>query len=233
MNKTNLIFLHGGPGYPDYLAEFFDGHFPKNFGLTFYDQARGPHVDILTLTEQLHEFVLSKENSVYLIGHSWGGALALEYVRKNESLVKGIILMDACVLKAHCFEEFETEMRIRNIKSDDIESIFFTNAEKPSGRKLLTHIDPLFDQNLFEKFEKDYLSTLDLRDILASTQLPILNLYGSEDVRIPASALSKLGELNPRISSMPILGAGHFPFLLSENRTLIVKAVVSFVGIHL
>ena len=100
------IMLHGGPGmYHDELFPFFLD-FAKSNKVIFYDQ-RGNgkstlekidsttfNVELLVedLEELRKEFGVEKLN---IIGHSWGGLLAMYYSVKYPDNVKRLILVDA------------------------------------------------------------------------------------------------------------------------------------------
>lgn len=101
-----FIVLHGGPGmYHDGLYPFFLD-FAKSNKVIFYDQ-RGngksvmKKIDSTTFTVELmvddleelrKKFGIDKLN---IIGHSWGGLLAMYYTVKYPDNVKRLILVDA------------------------------------------------------------------------------------------------------------------------------------------
>ena len=45
MSKHTIIFLHGGPGFKDYLKPYFNP-LDSEFKCVFYDQKRGSEVGI-------------------------------------------------------------------------------------------------------------------------------------------------------------------------------------------
>lgn len=99
-----LIVLHGGPGGSSYRYEPLWGLADKGIPLIFYDQlgcgySKVPsgHKELYTLTTYVEElaglidhFQLS---SFILLGHSWGGMLALSYaLSKKDPRLGGLIL---------------------------------------------------------------------------------------------------------------------------------------------
>jgi len=122
-----FILLHGGPGmYHDELFPFFLD-FAKSNKLIFYDQ-RGngkstmEKIDNTTFTVELmiedleelrKEFGIDKLN---IIGHSWGGLLAMYYAVKYPDNVKRLILVDAAPVNTEllikCYEKQITMFRI-------------------------------------------------------------------------------------------------------------------------
>lgn len=110
--KIKVLLLHGGPGATHEAFESFESFFPKE-GIEFieYDQLGSwnsdkPTDSSLWTTERYVEEVeqvrkalgLNKDN-FYLLGHSWGGILAMEYAFKYQDNLKGLIIsnmMSSC-----------------------------------------------------------------------------------------------------------------------------------------
>ncbi len=110
--KIKVLLLHGGPGATHEAFESFESFFPKE-GIEFieYDQLGSwnsdkPTDSSLWTTERYVEEVeqvrkalgLNKDN-FYLLGHSWGGILAMEYALKYQANLKGLIIsnmMSSC-----------------------------------------------------------------------------------------------------------------------------------------
>jgi proline-specific peptidase len=104
--KLPVVLLHGGPGFPhDYLqdlAGLADGGRP----VVFYDQlgcGRSDHPDdptlwvIDTFVDELANLrtALGLER-VHLLGHSWGGWLALEYTLGRPPGLASLVLASTC-----------------------------------------------------------------------------------------------------------------------------------------
>lgn len=103
--RIKLLLLHGGPGATHEYFECFESFLPQE-GIEFiyYDQLGSAYSDQpkdndLWTTERFVEEVeqmrqalgLSKDN-FYLLGHSWGGILAMEYGLKYQQHIKGLII---------------------------------------------------------------------------------------------------------------------------------------------
>jgi proline iminopeptidase len=103
--KIKVLLLHGGPGGTHEYFECFENFLPKE-GIEFiyYDQLDSwysdrPNDSSLWTTEHFVEEVeqvrqalgLNKDN-FYLLGHSWGGILAMEYALKYQANLKGLII---------------------------------------------------------------------------------------------------------------------------------------------
>jgi proline iminopeptidase len=99
-----IIVAHGGPDFDhEYLVPELDG-LAEQFRLVFYDQrgrgrsfaGEGPQsVTIASEVEDLDRIrVWTGSGSVALIGHSWGGLLAMEYAIRYPDRVSHLILMN-------------------------------------------------------------------------------------------------------------------------------------------
>ncbi|MBK7527637.1 MAG: proline iminopeptidase-family hydrolase [Sphingobacteriales bacterium] len=101
--KIKVLLLHGGPGFTHDYFECFEDFLPKE-GIEFYyyDQLGVGNSDIPTDTSlwNIPRYVEEVEqvrkglglDNFYLLGHSWGGMLAMEYLQKYQSHVKAAVL---------------------------------------------------------------------------------------------------------------------------------------------
>jgi proline iminopeptidase len=103
--KLKVLLLHGGPGATHEYFAAFDSFFPgAGVEYYFYDQLGSAYSDRPTDPElwQIPRFVsevehvrdalgLHRENFV-LLGHSWGGLLAIEYALAHRTHLKGLIV---------------------------------------------------------------------------------------------------------------------------------------------
>jgi len=103
--RIKLLLLHGGPGFTHEYFEALEGYLPaEGIEFIYYDQLGSAFSDQpkdkdLWTTERFVEEVeqvrvtlgLNKEN-FYLMGHSWGGILAVEYALKYGAHLKGLII---------------------------------------------------------------------------------------------------------------------------------------------
>lgn len=103
--KIKVLLLAGGPGASHEYFECFESFLPKE-GIEFiyFDQLGAGNSDhpIDKSLWELSRFVeeveqvrvalgLSKDN-LYLLGHSWGGILAMEYALKYQQNLKGLVI---------------------------------------------------------------------------------------------------------------------------------------------
>lgn len=104
--KTPLLVLHGGPGSShNYLLPL--ARLSKFCPIIFYDQLGNGRSQIPVsdkyytkehLTAELEEVIKQlKLKTYHLYGHSWGGMLALEYMRKQRPNVETLILASSLI----------------------------------------------------------------------------------------------------------------------------------------
>ncbi|MEL6625091.1 MAG: proline iminopeptidase-family hydrolase [Bacteroidota bacterium] len=103
--RMKLLLLHGGPGANHAYFEAFDSFLPQEgIEYYYYDQlgsalSEKPKDSTLWTIEHFVEEVeqvrqaldLDKDN-FYILGHSWGGMLGIEYALKYQENLKGLII---------------------------------------------------------------------------------------------------------------------------------------------
>ena len=67
---------------------------------------------------------------------------------------------------------------------------------------------------LFSSYLEHYNFLVDLKNI----KVPILNIYGENDLRFSKKVTTSFKDYNESIVDFEVLGAGHFPFLDLGNR---------------
>lgn len=225
--KNTLIFLHGGPGFKDYLRKYLSG-FEKNFNCIFYDQLRGPDVTIEHLLDQLNDQVTNQNSKVYLVGHSWGGVLAVAYAIKYSNLISGLALMNTGLSSHHWFDEYQLEKEKLGLENAEVKDIFLTKDELSEGLPLLDFADRTFSEETFVSLNQTFLNNYDLIKDFSKLKLPILNIYGEKDVRFPKRVTEQYGKLNSSVINLEIKNAGHFPFLKQQGKEEILEGIKKY-----
>lgn len=103
--KMKLLLLHGGPGMTHEYFECFDSYLPNaEIEYYYYDQLESYFSDkpsdsslwnVDRFVEEVEQvrIALGLDNSnFYLLGHSWGGILGIEYALKYQDNLKGLII---------------------------------------------------------------------------------------------------------------------------------------------
>jgi proline iminopeptidase len=106
--RLKVLLLHGGPGMTHEYFEAFDSYFPAagieyyyydQLGSAYSDQPKGPGSDDLWTTgrfveevEQVRRALHLDKDDFCLLGHSWGGVLAIEYALKYQQHLKCLVI---------------------------------------------------------------------------------------------------------------------------------------------
>jgi len=103
--RIKLLLLHGGPGATHEYFESFAEHLPAA-GVEYYlyDQLGSKHSDqpdepelwtiprFVDEVEQVRVALGLDRDNFYLLGHSWGGMLAMEYALAHQEHLKGLVI---------------------------------------------------------------------------------------------------------------------------------------------
>jgi proline iminopeptidase len=103
--RIKVLLLHGGPGGTHELFECMENFLPQE-GIEFiyYDQLESFYSDqpndsslwtpehFVEEVEQVRQALGLNKDNFYLLGHSWGGILAMEYALKYQDNLKGLII---------------------------------------------------------------------------------------------------------------------------------------------
>ena len=103
--KIKVLLLHGGPAATHEYFEAFDSYFPgAGIEYYYYDQLGSAYSDqpddpslwetsrFVEEVEQVRQALGLNRDNFYLLGHSWGGILAIEYALKYQQNMKGLII---------------------------------------------------------------------------------------------------------------------------------------------
>ncbi|WP_189362176.1 proline iminopeptidase-family hydrolase [Algibacter mikhailovii] len=261
-DKTPILCLHGGPGGTSRsyynLSEISNKH-----PVIFFDQLGSGlsdhHQDTTLLkvdlfVEQVKAIKSElKLNEFYLLGSSWGAALALEYYKHYPKGIKGIIFNspyfstpiwtnDAAVLISKLPDSIQNAIYIA-----EKDSVFNTSsyiaadsyfASKHGRRKeFIKHpYDTLISKR--NNFIYNYmwgpseftatgtLKNYDNVESLKKVTIPALFTTGEFDEARPETVKS-LSKLIEGATFVSIPDAGHFS--LNDNRPAVVKAIQEFI----
>jgi len=103
--KMKLLLLNGGPGATHEYFECMESFLPvEGIELVYYDQLGCGNSDnpkdtslwdlprYVEEVEQVRQALKLDRDNLYLLGHSWGGLLAMEYALKYQQNIKGLII---------------------------------------------------------------------------------------------------------------------------------------------
>ncbi len=100
-----VLLLHGGPAATHEYFEMFDSYFPAaGVEYYYYDQLGSAYSDqpdepelwdtarFVDEVEQVRQALGLERSNFFLLGHSWGGILAMEYALTYQQNLKGLII---------------------------------------------------------------------------------------------------------------------------------------------
>jgi proline iminopeptidase len=103
--RMKVLLLHGGPAATHEYFEAFDSYFPAagieyyyydQLGSAYSDQPKEPDLwelpRFVEEVEQVRQALGLDRDNFYLLGHSWGGILAMEYALKYQEHLKGLVI---------------------------------------------------------------------------------------------------------------------------------------------
>ena len=110
--KIKVLLLNGGPGATHEYFECFENFLPaEGIEIIYYDQLGCGNSDnpndvalwdlgrYVEEVEQVRKALHLDKSNFYVLGHSWGGILAMEYTLKYQHNMKGLIIsnmMSSC-----------------------------------------------------------------------------------------------------------------------------------------
>jgi proline iminopeptidase len=103
--RVKLLLLHGGPGATHEYFEACDSYLPQaGVEYYYYDQLGSAYSDqpdepdlweierFVNEVEQVRLALGLSRDNFFLLGHSWGGILALEYAVRHQEHLKGLVI---------------------------------------------------------------------------------------------------------------------------------------------
>lgn len=248
-----LIVIHGGPGLTqDYLLpQMYE--LAKNNLVIFYDQ-RGcgkSTVDINANTINIESFLNDIEairkafnlDKISVLGHSWGGFLAMQYTIEHPEHVDKLILSNSSPATSDGYalfgQEYMRRMGPYQEELDKIRSsqgfrdgdscvmeqfyrlIFRQYCYIPEKANLLnlwmTSIASLNGAKVSEIIRENVLDkSFNLNNGLKSLKVSVLILHGDVDP-IPSSTAQAIHDNIPNSKYILMKNCGHFPYVEDPN----------------
>jgi proline iminopeptidase len=248
--KDPIIIIHGGPGmhHGYFLPAMLE--LSKNHQIILYDQ-RGcgkatsevidsDSINIKTFVSDLE--VLRKSlglNKVTLLGHSFGGFLAMQYAIKYHKNLSSLILVGAMPADFNGYNSFllEFERRIQKI-ANEINSIRKSSKFKKGDPKAvyrfyriifetylydpekIDEISLAFEPfaaingfKVYDIFDQNlFKSKFDILSDLKNLSIPTLIVHGSSDP-IPLETAKRISSAITNSKLVVLKRCGHFPFV--------------------
>ncbi len=219
-----LVFIHGAGG--DKTQWYLQQHFFQKLGWKVLILSLPKHglsnqineVNISNYANAISNLIITlKLEQVTLIGHSMGGAIALQLALNDpNNLVSSLVLIGTGAklnVAPLFFELLETDF----IKFLDLMKEYGYNKETKEDikKKIEKIIKTCGPDVLLQDFKA--CSAFDIRDELSNLKIPTLIICGENDIMTPTKYSTYLHEKisNSKLSLIP--NAGHYVFLESSN----------------
>lgn len=250
---TPIIVIHGGPGLSqNYLLPQLYRLAEKYF-VIFYDQrgcgeSKGDFnadtINIQTYINDLDAIIKAfKLDKAALLGHSWGGLLAMQYAIAHPQSVNQLILANTCPASSAGFNAFIEEvltragpvMRELGVIEQSQEFIegdpdtherayqlyFPFYCHLPESAKLvnirMSKQANVSGRKVYGLFRDNFFSnSYDFHEQLENLKVPTLILHGDSDV-VPVWTAQVIHENIPHSQFVLLKNCGHFPYVESPD----------------
>jgi proline iminopeptidase len=242
-----VIFLAGGPGMNAVYMQPVWQRLSKNFRCVILNQ-RGTDSSLLAKIDSaslsIDNYVNDIEalrkhlqlKKITVLGHSWGGMLAMVYLAKEPDRVEKMILLDSGGPDTSFAKVFDTNLN-KNLTKEDkdeikrLDSLGLSTArgEWPGyfydrKRALATQGDIPLKKGVLEHHEvfpftsANYFAFSDsMKSALKKSKVPVFLIQGREDPMGESTAMD-IKKVLPQTSIHFIEKCGHLPWLENEKQ---------------
>jgi len=164
--KLKVLLLHGGPGATHDYFEAFDSFLPaEGVEYYYYDQlgsgrSENPaDADFWDLdryvdeVEQVRQALGLGPDNFVLLGHSWGGILAIEYALAHQDKLKAVVISNM-MSSAPAYNKYADEVLSPLMNQDDLKEI---RALEAAG----DFANPRYEELLVRSYYVDHILRMD------------------------------------------------------------------------
>ena len=195
--RIKVLLLHGGPGGTHEAFEAFDSFLPAD-GIEYYyydqlgsyysDQPKDmtPFLNIdhyVEEVEQVRRALGLDRDNFFLLGHSWGGILGIEYALKYPQHLKGLVVSNM-MSSIPAYNRYAREVLMPKMDQAALKEILALEAAK-------RYDDPRYEELLVPFYEAHFL-----RRPMAQWPEPVLRAFGrhiNKAVYVPMQGPSEMG----------------------------------------
>ncbi|RZA21169.1 MAG: alpha/beta fold hydrolase [Lysobacteraceae bacterium] len=193
--RIKLLLLHGGPGATHEYFEAFDSFLPVDgieyyyydqLGSAYSDQPDDPRLlDVdryVDEVEQVRQALGLDRDNFYLLGHSWGGILAIEYALRHQDHLKGLLVSNM-MSSIPAYNRYASEVLMPEMEPAALAEIKRMEAAKEFD-------DPRYEELLLPHYERHVL-----RRPAAEWPEPVVRSFAriNKKVYVPMQGPSELG----------------------------------------
>ncbi|RMG67453.1 MAG: alpha/beta fold hydrolase [Calditrichaeota bacterium] len=165
--RIRVLLLHGGPGATHEYWECLESYLPaEGIEFIYYDQLGSAYSDqpedtslwnvarFVEEVEQVRQALHLTPDNFYLLGHSWGGLLAMEYALKYQKHLKGLIISNM-MSSAPAYDRYAETVLAKKLDPEVLKEV---RALEARG----AYDDPRYQQLLFQNFYTQFVCRLPL-----------------------------------------------------------------------
>jgi pimeloyl-ACP methyl ester carboxylesterase len=237
-----VLLLHGGPALPDYMggcAELMADRFDC---VCYTQRGVAPSAEVGPYTIETHVAdavrvldTLGVEQA-WLVGHSWGGHLALHQLASHPDRVAGVICVDPLGAYGDVFEAFGRNLRARlspeqGARIDEIEArrrageatfqelaergmliwpAYFLDPARALPMPTALGLECSTETN--RSISEHHAARTLVRRLPEVPERPVLFVHGAQDP-LPLESSTETAKLIPGARVVVIDGSGHFPWV--------------------
>jgi proline iminopeptidase len=164
--KLKVLLLHGGPGATHDYFEAFDSFLPaEGVEYYYYDQLGSGRSDnpadadfwdldrYVDEVEQVRQALGLGPDNFVLLGHSWGGVLAIEYALAHQDKLKAVVISNM-MSSAPAYNKYADEVLSPLMNQDDLKEI---RALEAAG----DFANPRYEELLVRSYYVDHILRMD------------------------------------------------------------------------
>ncbi len=185
--------------------------------------------DLDDYVEWFKNFSSCHSEPFFLLGHSFGGRIAIKFARKYPEKIKGLILVSAAgiIPKKNLYRYLISAFAKITRKFAFLP--FFPFFRKIFYKYILRRTDYIKAEK-FPYLKETFKNIIkeDLRKHLSKIKVPCLIIWGEKDKMTPVSDAYLMNKEIPNSKLQILQGIGHFPYI--ENPKFLCRKIKDFIS---
>lgn len=184
--------------------------------------------DLDDYVEWFKNFCSDFDEPFFLLGHSFGGRIAIKYTTQNPERLKGLILVSSAGIIPK--KKFSRNIASKTAQFGKVFSFvpFYKLFRKGFYKYILRRTDYIQAEKLpyLKETFKNVIKE-DLRQYFSKIKIRCLILWGDKDDMTPLSDGNLMAREIPNSRLEILQGIGHFPYM--ENPELLSQKIIKFI----